>query len=265
MRARVTGTPWVGAAIALAAAWIPGAASGQDLGAHLEDMDGEVTFHFEGREGIQGCGDGSISFGDNDWHRWDSDRRASGCGPGPVLVELRLRDGTVRAVDTRVGPGVQDEPGRDGDLGRVDPSDAANYLLSVAESASGSVAEDAILPAFLARDVEVWPRLIELARDRSRPEDVRSQALFWVGQEARGVGTEGLAAVARDEDEDQDIREAAVFALSQRPEDEGLPILMDVARDAQDPETRKSAMFWLAQSDDPQVVDFFEEILAARR
>jgi HEAT repeat protein len=249
----------------MSAAWIPGAAAGQDLGARLEGMAGEITFHFEGREGIQGCGDGSISFGENDWHRWDSDRRGSDCGPGPVLVELRLRDGEVRGVDTRVGPGVQDEPGRDGDLGRVDPRDAADYLLTLAESGSGSVAEDAILPAFLARDVEVWPRLIELARDRSRPEDVRSQALFWVGQEARGVGTEGLAEVARDESEDQDVRGAAVFALSQRPEDEGLPILMEVARDATDPETRQSAMFWLAQSDDPEVVDFFEEILSASR
>ena len=157
------------------------------------------------------------------------------------------------------------EEGRDGDLGRVTPDEAAEYLLRVAETARESVAEDAVFPAFLADGVEVWPRLIDLARDRRRPEDVRSQALFWVGQEAAGVGTEGLADVARDEDEDQQIREAAVFALSQRPESEGLPILMALARDAQDQKTRQSAMFWLAQSDDPEVLDFFEEILTVRR
>ncbi len=31
------------------------------------------------------------------------------------------------------------------------------------------------------RDAVVWPALIDIARDRSRPEDVREQAVFWVG------------------------------------------------------------------------------------
>ena len=60
------------------------------------------------------------------------------------------------------------------------------------------------------------------------------------------------------------MRNAAVFALSQRHDDEAVPILMDVARTAADSETRRTAMFWLAQADDDRVLSFFEEILTGR-
>jgi len=66
------------------------------------------------------------------------------------------------------------------------------------------------------------------------------------------------------EDEDQEVRNAAIFALSQRPDDEGLPALMELARTGAHAETRKTAMFWLAQSGDERVVAFFEEILLRR-
>ncbi|HKJ01552.1 MAG TPA: HEAT repeat domain-containing protein, partial [Longimicrobiales bacterium] len=89
-------------------------------------------------------------------------------------------------------------------------------------------------------------------------------ALFWVGQEAAEAATDGLAEVALGDDEAQDVRDAAVFALSQRPSDEGVPVLMELARTAQETRTRRTAFFWLAQSDDPRVVPFFEEILLGR-
>lgn len=254
-----------GATLAAVACLLVQPVAGQSLTERTDALDGAVAFHFEGREGVEGCGDGSISFGSNRWERWTSDRDPRDCGPGPVLVQLTLSRGAVQDVDTRVGPRVLDELGSVRDLGWVSPAEGAEYLLAIAESGPRAVASEAILPAFLARDVTVWPRLIELARDRSRPEEVRSQALFWVGQEAAGVGTSSLAEFAQDEDEDHEVREAAVFALSQRPEEEGMPILMELARNATDADTRRSAMFWLAQSDDPQVVDFFEDLLVAGR
>jgi hypothetical protein len=38
-------------------------------------------------------------------------------------------------------------------------------------------------------------------------------------------------------------------------------MLIRIAREHQDPEVRKSAMFWLGQTGDPRAVAFFEEIL----
>ena len=74
--------------------------------------------------------------------------------------------------------------GQDRDLGTLTPEEGSAYLLQLARTARESVAEDAIPAAFLARDVEVWPELVTLTRDRARPEDVRQTALFWVGQAA---------------------------------------------------------------------------------
>lgn len=243
----------------------PVGAQQEALAERVGDLDGEVAFHFAGRDGVEGCGDDRVSFGP---HRsgggWGT-RSPSPCGPGPVLVALEVRDGEVRSVETRVGPRVHERRRWAGDLGRVSPAEAADYLLHLARRGPASVADAAVFPAFLARDVEVWPKLLELARDRSRPRSVRSRALFWVGQEAAGVGTEGLAAVAEDEAEDREIRDAAVFALSQRPAGEGVPLLMELAREAPDTRIRRSALFWLAQSDDPMVIDFFEELLTAQR
>lgn len=57
------------------------------------------------------------------------------------------------------------------------------------------------------------------------------------------------------------IREAAVFALSQRPESEAIPSLTRLARSSRHPGVRKDALFWLAQHDDPEVIQLFKELL----
>ena len=252
-------------AVVLGITAAPGAADGQSLSDRLSSLNGEVTFRYKGRDGIEGCGDGSISLrGDGDWIRWDSRRDHSECGPGPVQVTLGLKDGEPRDMVVRVGPEAHLEGGTDHDLGRVPAPDAAEYLLRVAETGDARVAEAAVFPAFIADSVTVWPRLIALVRDRRRPEEVRTTASFWVGQAAAEEATRGLAEVAMDEGEDQDIRESAVFALSQRPEAESTPILMEIATTAPQAGTRKSAMFWLAQSADPEVTQFFEDVLLGR-
>jgi HEAT repeat protein len=57
------------------------------------------------------------------------------------------------------------------------------------------------------------------------------------------------------------VRKQAVFALSQRPTDEGVPALIRVVRTSPSGELRKSALFWLGQSDDPRALTLFEELL----
>ena len=52
-----------------------------------------------------------------------------------------------------------------------------------------------------------------------------------------------------------------MFALSQRSGNEGVPAVIRIARTNPDPELRKSALFWLGQSEDPRALTLFEEIL----
>jgi HEAT repeat protein len=49
--------------------------------------------------------------------------------------------------------------------------------------------------------------------------------------------------------------------LSQRSADEAVPALIQIAKRNPDPEVRRTALFWLGQSEDPRALALFEEIL----
>lgn len=239
------------------------------LGSRIEDAvkkmdEGTVRVTFAAREGVCGDGGSSISIdAGHSWHGhhyrgedWERD-----CDTGPVRLSVRVRGGEVVRLKTRVGGQWASAGENVVDLGEVSPQDAADFLLGVAGRSRREVAEDAILPAIIARDVVVWPRVLEIARNDDRPEDVRETAVFWLGQLAGEKVIEGLESIVADDDEDLEVREAAIFALSQGDTETSAHSLMKIARSNRHPELRKTAMFWLAQRDEPEVLDFFEEIL----
>jgi HEAT repeat protein len=85
--------------------------------------------------------------------------------------------------------------------------------------------------------------------------------VFWLGQAAGEAAVRGLDSIVVDTSGDLEVRKQAVFALSQRPAEEGVPALIRVARTSPHPELRKTALFWLGQSEDPRALALFEEIL----
>ncbi len=241
-----------------------GEVAGQSLESRVATApDGWVRFAYEARPGVCGHGDW-VTFNDGERRV----RRGGGscdcvCEEGPVRIEMRVRDGVPVDLDADVG-GTWRARDDVTDLGVVPPAEAAEYLLALAERARSDVGEDAIFPATLARGVETWPRLLEIARGEARM-DVRRQAVFWLGQEASERATEGLTSIIDDED-DLEVREQAVFALSQRSEPDALDALIRIARAHPEPRLRKRAIFWLGQrGDDPRVLDFLEELLAGGR
>lgn len=227
-----------------------------------QHADGTVRVTYPARPDVEICDQG-IHMGEHrvTWRSRGWDDEPTNCRTGSVEIEVRVRDGSVRGVE--VVRRLRDRTEGADDLGSFSAQEAADFLLDAAHTggSSGRGEEDAIFAALLADVTELWRDLLQMAQNPALEKDVRTTSLFWVGQEAASVVTEGLARVAMDEEEDQDVREAAVFALSQRPSDEGVPILMEVARTAKEAETRESAIFWLAQSDDERVYAFFEEIL----
>lgn len=242
---------------------IPGTLAGQDIAATVASApDGHVRFTYEARPGV--CGNGSYISVDGDtrirWSRGD-DECDCVCDEGPVRIEMRVRDGVVRDLDADVGGRWRDRSGAVTDLGDIAPDVAAEYLLDLAESSPTEAGEDAVFPATLARGVEPWPRLLQIARNGSVRRDTRRSAVFWVGQQASVRATEGLESIIQDADE-LEVREHAVFALSQQPNDEAVEALIRIARTHEEPEIRKKALFWLGQrGDDPRVLDLFEAIL----
>jgi hypothetical protein len=236
-------------------AWLaPAAAMAQSLSQRIAAVGtGTVHLSFAVRPGV--CGDGmhKIRVVDSN-EEWDGD-----CDQQTARVSLKVQDRSVTEVHTYIGGHWR--PGSSGhDLGTVRPQDAAAYLLSLAEH-GGDVSGDVILPAGLADSVTIWPALLRLARMRSLPQYTRRTAIFWLGQAAGAAAAPALDSIASDSSGDREVRKEAVFALSQRSSNEGVPALLRIARNNPDPQLRKSALFWLSQSDDPRALDLFEEIL----
>jgi len=127
-------------------------------------------------------------------------------------------------------------------------------------AASGD-ADALVTGATLADSAVVWPELLRLARRDDLPLETRRQAVFWLGQAAGDAAARGLDSITTDERGDLEVRKQAVFALSQRPADEGVPALIRVARTSPSRELRKSALFWLGQSEDPRALALFEDLL----
>src|SRR5690606_4529710 len=145
--------------------------------------DGRMQFTFASRDGV--CGDGrtfmrmTFSSGTiNEIHGSISGDAAQMCERGPVRVVLETAARTVTRLRVYAGP-VSSTEGIT-NLGTVSARDAADYLLSLAATAEGSVARDAIMPAMLADSVDAQARLVTLARDGTRSRETRRSAITWL-------------------------------------------------------------------------------------
>lgn len=233
---------------------LPSGLAAQDLSQQLARLpDGTVRLSFAARAGVCGSGEHNINVSDPG-DEWEAD-----CADQPVRVALQLSGRRVVAVRTYVGGRWRPDSAAK-DLGMVSAPEASRYFLELAgrpEELSG----DPVFPAALADSAVIWPALIRLARDSRLPEERRRTAVFWLSQQAGAVAGRALDSIAGDDRGNLEIRKQAVFALSQRPPDEGVPALIRVVRTNHDPELRKTALFWLGQTDDPRALEVFEEIL----
>ncbi|HEX5962190.1 MAG TPA: HEAT repeat domain-containing protein [Gemmatimonadales bacterium] len=238
------------------AALLPGSLAAQSLAHRVNAAgDGTVRLSFAARPGI--CADGANGItmrqASNEWE--------PACSPSLVRVALGLSAHRVRSIRTYVGgrwlPATSVL-----DLGTVRPQEAASYFIGLSnQSGDSSVAGDALLPAVLADSVIIWPSLVAIARSSRLSSKTRSRAVFWLSQAAGAAAGQALDSIAADDRGEREVRKQAIFALSQRSGNEGVPALIRIARTNKDPELRKTALFWLGQSEDARALDLFEEIL----
>lgn len=237
--------------------------------------EGEVRFSFASRPDICGNGNGYSTRGRKHGRfNVSSSRRDEAvvydaveydddCAypDGPVRVVLQRNGGQVTKVRTWIGGRWREAKPAGTDLGTVSAPDAARALLAIAGDPSNSGADDAVFPATVADSVVVWSELLKLARDQRLSSQTRKNAVFWLSQAAGDSATVGLTELAESDKDASEIRTQAVFALSQRPREEGIPALVRVARTNKDPEVRRSAIFWLGQSDDPRALGLIEDLI----
>jgi hypothetical protein len=259
----------LGISTVILAVLIPGGSKAQSLSRRIADApDGKVRLEFAARPDL--CGNGNyISRGTHNRMSWDSDysddvEYTEDCMKSPVRLVVQKRSGQIVKIRTYVGGRWRAPEGTVTNIGPVSTREATDYLMSFASTANSQVGSEAIFPMTLADSVEVWPSLLRLARDDSRPNGIRTQSVFWLGQIAGETITRNLADLTGEASVDREIRKQAVFALSQRPQRDGVPALIQIARSNRDPEIRKNALFWLGQSRDPRALALFEEILSKK-
>lgn len=208
--------PTLAAAALLAAS---PAAEAQTLAARVASApDGFVLMQFDSRAGV--CGDGRelLSFGNIVFGRnfqsigghWNGR-----CSPGPLRVTITKADGEIIRYRTQVGGPWVSTDARVTDLGVVSPVEASAYFFSLAPQLERRSSRDRLLdPAVLADAANVVDPLFGLARDRQRTENLRRNALLWLGLLDDARPRRMLHTVIEDRDEDADIRSAAIFALA---------------------------------------------------
>jgi len=237
----------------------PAPASGQDVDTRVRNAGADqVSFRFATWPEVERCSSGWMRRGIRE-NRGGGLNRDLDCWSGPAEVRLEIRGGEVRSVDTEIVRAESAPDDRWTSIGTVAPSEAADYLLDLAENADANVGEDALAAATMADGVETWPRMLELARNGGLDRDIRTAATFWVGQASADQVLDGLRGLV--DDPDTEVRQAALFALSENQGENAVPLLMEIAEGDGDPDVRRSAFFWLSQKEDPRVLAFFERVL----
>ena len=220
----------------------------QSLADRIAATEGEVRLSYDTKPGVCGDGRNMINTGTSmtrDTRGW--------CEPGPARMRLSVRHGRVVDADLAVG-GRWNDAGADLDLGRVAAPAAAEALLALAAEARDDGGK-LVMGAVVADSATVWPALLHLARAPSVSEDTRDNATLWLGFAA------GDALGPDDNADEDDVRESAIFALSQRPKSESIPALTRVVEGDLPIHLKKSALFWLGQTDQERAVAVYEEIL----
>lgn len=247
-------------ALVVAACLLPRMSESQSIASRVASVrDGKVRMSFASRPDICGWGNGiSTNRGKdsrNQSRNWSRNHSEDvdfddECSEGPVRVVLTLRGGRVEMVRAYVG-GRWRTPGDATDLGTVSPRAAVDYLLGVANADAGKGSEHSIFATTLADSVDIAPRLAAIGENESRSEDLRGQAIFWLGQTRSGNSGDYLRGLYR-KIRNEDVKDKVIFAMSQQGTEESQNWLIDLASNSSEStEMRKKALFWAGQSRAP--------------
>ena len=233
--------------------------------------DTPVQFRFASRPGV--CGDGRSFFHIDDdgfgssygsFYNNGYGSRMQACEAGPVRVVIVRAGRQVVKVETYAGP-ITADAGSEQDLGAFPAREAAAYLLSVAASAEGGPASDALVPAMLADSAVVTSTLVQIAKDQGRGRNLRRSAITWLARRRAEPGGAGAPAIARaldqivrDRTENESVRQQAMSTISRFDRGEGIPTLIGFAGES-DHWIARQAFQTLARSGDPRARQYIRE------
>lgn len=245
-------------ALVVMACLLPPRAEAQNLARRLAGVkNGTVRMSFASRDDICGFENGITSNARENAHRkgdwnWNSSRSEdvaydNECSEGPARVVARFQDGQLTKIRSYVGGRWRPAGADVTDVGTVSVKDATDYLLEIARTQSGKAAGEAIFPLTLADSVNMTQPIYSIARDDSRPNEVRDQAIFWLSQMEDDAAVGMLDNILKSSHDDR-IQDKAIFGLSQHRSGKGFAILRSFAENNSNSENaRGKAIFWLGQ------------------
>jgi HEAT repeat protein/phosphoribosyl-ATP pyrophosphohydrolase len=144
-------------------------------------------------------------------------------------------------------------------LGQRDEDAASSALIRIYETAPAE-SKEMLLMAFAQNDnPKGIAKISEIAKTEKDPE-IRSKALFWLGQ-AEGEKALPILLEAYKTTDNVKIKQQIIMALAQSDGAKGVPMLIDLARKETNFEIKKQIIFWLGQSNDPAAAKFLQELI----
>jgi hypothetical protein len=133
----------------------------------------------------------------------------------------------------------------------VTAPESIRFLLLIAKSVTGTARDevrmtDAAVAAIALHANRAADNALEELAVPNQPENLRRQAIFWLGNSRGRRGFEVISRIVRNDSSDK-IREHAIFALTQSKEPEALNTVVAVAHNDNSARVRGQALFWLAQ------------------
>jgi HEAT repeat protein len=145
-----------------------------------------------------------------------------------------------------------------GHLQRADGDD--EFLRSLYPRLTSQRLKDQLIMSMGQSEQETGKRwLLGIVVNADEPMQMRKQALFWAGQN-QWLPVKELVSIYPKLSE-MALKEHFVFVLSQRKESDATDKMIDIAKNDPDRGTRKKALFWLGQMDDPKVAKFLLEAI----
>ena len=128
--------------------------------------------------------------------------------------------------------------------GTTSQDEAAEFAGRIRQSSEvAAVREDAVTFVGLLDESERAKAVLADALSEDRSDDVRKQAVFWIGKRGTADALSVVLKTVRS-DQSEDVRAHAVFVLSRFDRDDTIDLLLDVARSAKSDQVAGAASFW---------------------
>ncbi len=173
-------------------------------------------------------------------------------GPSHLVVLFRIENRQVGKIRTFTPECELDAGGLSFLwLTGVSPAESIQALHAIAKDTAAQTreqirnADNAVSAIAMHADPAADSALEELLAP-SHPDQVRRQAIFWLGNARGQRGFQLVSKIVREDPSDK-IREHAVFALTQNKDPQASSVVVAVAHNDKSARVRGQALFWLAQ------------------